>query len=67
MASRRARLTICRWGGSVVRDREGKGLCVGSDEAFACRVGKAHLARLNRIDSPSVALGYDHLDHYVAS
>ena len=21
---RRARLTICRWGGSIVRDREGK-------------------------------------------
>ena len=24
VVSRRARLTICRWGGSVVRDREGK-------------------------------------------
>jgi len=39
VVSRRARLTICRWGGSVVRGREGKGWYVGSDGAFACRVG----------------------------
>jgi hypothetical protein len=29
---------------------------VGSDGAFACRVGYVHLARLNRIDSPCLAV-----------
>ena len=32
-----------------------------------CRVGWVHLARLNRIDSPSVALGHEHLDLRVTS
>jgi len=51
----------------VVRGGEGNGWHVYSDGANTCRVGLVHLARLNRIDSPSVALGYEHLDHRVAA
>ena len=29
---------------------------MGSDGAFVCRVGSVHLVRLNRIDSPCLAV-----------
>ena len=67
MVSRRARLTICRGLVPVVRGGEGKDWCVWSDGAYARRVGYVHLVRLNQIDSPSVALGYEHHDRSTAS